>query len=96
MRLVALCVLILSTAACVARAPKRPTQGEAARSSPLPPTNDRTAAELIGPSSQAGPDEPGPAPAGTIWVNGYWHWSGVRWVWVAGHWERPKPHFAWH
>jgi hypothetical protein len=31
---------------------------------------------------------PGP---GYLWIGGYYHWSGARWVWYAGHYERP-PH----
>ncbi len=31
-----------------------------------------------------------PAP-GYIWVAGYWHWYGSRWVWYRGHYMRP-PH----
>src|SRR5208283_4213754 len=27
---------------------------------------------------------PGP---GFIWIGGYYHWSGVRWVWFRGHYE---------
>jgi hypothetical protein len=31
---------------------------------------------------------PGP---GFFWIGGYYHWSGARWVWYRGHYERP-PH----
>jgi hypothetical protein len=31
---------------------------------------------------------PGP---GFLWIGGYYHWSGARWVWYRGHYERP-PH----
>ncbi len=31
---------------------------------------------------------PGP---GYIWIGGYYHWAGARWVWYRGHYERP-PH----
>jgi hypothetical protein len=31
---------------------------------------------------------PGP---GYLWIGGYYHWSGARWVWYRGHYERP-PH----
>lgn len=27
--------------------------------------------------------------AGAIWVGGYWWWSGVRYVWIGGHYVRP-------
>ena len=31
---------------------------------------------------------PGP---GFIWVGGFYHWSGARWVWNRGHYEHPPP-----
>src|ERR1700678_1083674 len=33
---------------------------------------------------------PGP---GYFWIGGYYHWSGARWVWLRGHYERP-PHIG--
>jgi hypothetical protein len=29
-----------------------------------------------------------PAP-GSVWACGYWHWDGVRYVWVDGQWQAP-------
>jgi hypothetical protein len=29
---------------------------------------------------------PGP---GFVWIGGYYHWSGARWVWNRGHYEHP-------
>jgi hypothetical protein len=26
---------------------------------------------------------------GAVWVSGYWWWSGVRYVWIGGHYVRP-------
>jgi WXXGXW repeat (2 copies) len=31
-------------------------------------------------------DQPAP---GYVWVDGYWHWDGVEWVWVPGNWMPP-------
>ncbi len=31
-----------------------------------------------------------PSPA-ALWIPGYWAYDGVRYVWVAGHWEIPPP-----
>lgn len=28
---------------------------------------------------------------GAIWIDGYWNWTGVRFVWVDGFWERNPP-----
>src|SRR5258708_682794 len=27
---------------------------------------------------------------GYVWIDGYWHWNGYEWVWVAGRWEREQ------
>ena len=36
---------------------------------------------------------PGPS---YVWSNGYWSWTGTRYVWVAGSWvERPTPAAVW-
>ncbi len=33
-----------------------------------------------------------PAPvAGAIWIDGYWNWTGARFVWVDGFWDRNPP-----
>ncbi len=37
-----------------------------------------------------------PAPyAGAVWIPGYWHWSGHRYVWVVGTWSAPRSGYAW-
>jgi hypothetical protein len=30
-----------------------------------------------------------PPAAGAVWACGYWHWDGVRNVWVDGRWQLP-------
>lgn len=38
---------------------------------------------------------PRPAPT-AIWIDGYWRWSGVEFVWVEGFWDRnPPPGKVW-
>jgi hypothetical protein len=41
--------------------------------------------------------EPRPAPSeqGMVWVEGYWHWNGVQYVWIPGRWEKPPPGNVW-
>ena len=34
---------------------------------------------------------PSPPSRGYIWIDGYWHWGGHKYVWERGHWARP-PH----
>jgi hypothetical protein len=37
-----------------------------------------------------------PSPTGSsVWVTGYWHWMGVRYAWIPGHWEEPPPGARW-
>jgi hypothetical protein len=31
-----------------------------------------------------------PAPHAT-WVTGYWHWTGIQYAWIPGHWEAAPP-----
>jgi WXXGXW repeat (2 copies) len=33
---------------------------------------------------------PQPAPLAT-WVAGYWHWTGLQYAWIPGHWEAAPP-----
>lgn len=33
----------------------------------------------------------GPATPGLVWLPGSWHWDGVRYVGLPGHWESPPP-----
>jgi hypothetical protein len=30
-----------------------------------------------------------------VWVRGYWHWDGVRYVWESGRWEPIAPGYTW-
>jgi hypothetical protein len=37
-----------------------------------------------------------PAPsAGSVWIEGYWHWTGMQYAWIPGHWETAQPGRAW-
>jgi hypothetical protein len=42
--------------------------------------------------------EPRPPPpdAQAVWVAGYWHWSGMQYTWIPGHWENAPPGASWH
>lgn len=38
----------------------------------------------------------GPPPViGHFWIDGYWGWSGGRYVWVPGRWEAPRRDHVW-
>ncbi len=32
---------------------------------------------------------------GAVWVEGYWHWNGARYLWFPGRWERPRAGYLW-
>jgi len=87
--------LALALAGCVAAAEQRPKSSEAAAGAP-PPDGERSAGQVLAQTPVAPPDEPfGPAPdAEHVWVRGYWHWDGVRYVWRPGRWERARPGYA--
>ncbi len=34
---------------------------------------------------------PLPPSPGCVWIDGYWHWGGQKYVWNSGHWAVP-PH----
>jgi hypothetical protein len=69
---------------------KSPPTHEQSKSGPPANRSEPTAATLV--SKGSVPDKPvvepvGPPPvAGAVWVPGYWHWSGVRYEWIVGHW----------
>ena len=30
---------------------------------------------------------PAPPSPSMVWVAGYWHWTGMQYTWIPGHWE---------
>jgi hypothetical protein len=30
-----------------------------------------------------------------VWIAGYWHWSGMQYTWIPGHWENAPPGARW-
>ncbi len=36
-----------------------------------------------------------PGPAGSVWIPGYWYWSGGHYKWVAGVWAEARPGYVW-
>lgn len=44
------------------------------------------------PMREAPPPTPGPHAA---WVAGYWHWTGMQFTWIPGHWEEAPPGTRW-
>jgi WXXGXW repeat (2 copies) len=40
-------------------------------------------------------DRPVSPGVGYVWIDGDWFWSGGRYQWHAGHWDRPRAGRAW-
>ena len=63
-----------STAACVVNEPESPPRGVVVSGPPPAPVHE---------------DRPPPPSASSRWVGGYWHWTGMQYAWIPGHWEAP-------
>jgi hypothetical protein len=74
------CSLASSLASCVATVEERPARVLYVAGPPPAPLAETESAP--------------PAP-GMVWVEGYWHWNGVQYVWIPGHWESPPPGAVW-
>ena len=77
--------LILSTAAaavgCVAAATAPPSRAIVVTGPPPAPIAEEPTAQ--------------PQPA-TVWITGYWHWTGIQYAWIPGHWEAtPRAGAVW-
>jgi hypothetical protein len=35
------------------------------------------------------------ARAARVWIDGYWHYDGVRHVWISGRWQDAAPAYRW-
>ncbi|HEY8087443.1 MAG TPA: hypothetical protein VIF09_06350 [Polyangiaceae bacterium] len=38
---------------------------------------------------------PAPPVGRVVWVAGYWHWTGMQYAWIPGHWEGERPGAMW-
>jgi hypothetical protein len=77
----ALLVLASTLAACVPTESALPPRGVAVSGPPPAPI------EEVAPAAA-------PFPA-AVWVAGYWHWTGMHYAWIPGHWENAPPGTAW-
>lgn len=89
-------VALLCLAGCVTGVERRAGNAEAARETPPPPADEPHAGQIASDAPRARPD---PTPdrslgPGWVWVRGYWHWDGVRHVWMRGRWERAQPGYV--
>lgn len=58
-----------------------------------PPPGVAVSAPPPQPVPEKRPPPPGPD---DVWIAGYWHWTGMQYTWIPGHWEAPHPGARWH
>ncbi len=71
----------LALAACVATEPPLEPRGVSVGSPPPAPRLE----------AQRPPQPSGDA----VWIEGYWHWTGMQYAWIPGHWEAGRPGARW-
>ena len=69
------------TSACVVNETAPPARGVVVNGPPPEPVREAQ------PATQRG---------GSVWLPGYWHWSGMQYTWIPGHWERAPTGQSWH
>jgi len=51
---------------------------------------------VSGPPPQPVQEQRAPPPnTHSVWIAGYWHWTGMQYVWIPGHWEDAPPGASW-
>jgi hypothetical protein len=48
------------------------------------------------PAPMAEIDRPAAPSQASVWIVGYWHWTGTQYTWIPGHWENAPPGAAWN
>lgn len=81
-RFILLTILVSSTlaAACVVSEPEAPTRGVVVSGPPPAPMRE---------------ERPPPPSPSASYVTGYWHWTGMQYAWIPGHWEVPPSGAVW-
>lgn len=74
-------MVVTLAAGCVVNEPESPARGVIVSGPPPAPVQEER--------------PPAPTPQ-AIWVAGYWHWTGLRYAWIPGHWESPPMGAVWN
>ena len=64
--------ILLSLFGCVATATTTPTRGVVVAGPPPAPLQE---------------ERPPPQGPSSVWMPGFWHWTGTSYAWIPGHWE---------
>jgi hypothetical protein len=40
-------------------------------------------------------NRPAPPAGRAVWIAGYWHWTGMQYTWIPGHWAEERPGEVW-
>ena len=70
----------VALAGCVVNEAESPTRGVVVSGPPPAPVPEQRPAA--------------PTPQ-SVWVSGYWHWTGIQYSWIPGHWDAPPPGATW-
>ncbi|MFO0666010.1 MAG: hypothetical protein U0174_18810 [Polyangiaceae bacterium] len=61
-----------------------------------PPAPPPRAMVVMTPPPAPVPEQPSPPPnPGARWLAGYWHWTGIEYAWIPGHWAVAPPNAIW-
>ena len=64
-----------------------------ATESPVPPRGVAVSSPPPAPRQEA--ERPSQPSREAVWIEGYWHWTGMQYAWIPGHWENAPPGRAW-
>jgi hypothetical protein len=78
-------VWLAAVSGCVIGRGARPSLSESAQGPLAPSVTGSPVVPQTAPEDVEMP--PDKKKAGATWVRGYWHWTGVRYVWQRGRWQ---------
>jgi hypothetical protein len=84
MAFVVLALMAPSASGCVVNEAESPTRGVVVSGPPPAPVREDRSPQPTAPSAQS------------VWVSGYWHWTGMQYAWIPGHWDAPPPGATWN